>query len=559
MADYWHQIRFSTRSVLTTATEVIMKSSNGRFSHSGFGFPGIHILTTVTAIGFNGGCGGGGGGGGGGTDSGTDSTTGGPAPQVEPGVVVRCGKDAMEQHRLVCMAKDDFDCINYSPPYDVVGGRPYIKQALCAQAWGGVPGDYAGMSHPLGDGIAHEPVIVSGNGTVDCFFWNELGAHRSPNSSPEDKPETAIDESTAIIKNLYDDPVQGHWCDDCHICWRQLEGWWRALYPDDKWNDYPWCPGKGDNIVDQAAYLAMEANNCIAESTTGDNPTTGGDSTTEEPPEYGTYVCNGASTIGGTMYDTFPGADSPVKHCMGPDNLPPPCVIATEMSAQSECEDYCDTVNMIHANEAAKDTTYKTWSPLDCAQVYNFTAPETLDPKNDCFGGAPMPSFFNPLPLLAAGEITIGNGSASSDDLTGLLAVELDGSCPLTSASCRISITELVSLNATIQGLYNTRDAAGAIVSSVPFTLTNLHVRLAQPAHGEFSPRSGVVSFPTDALYLSITTGEVTLDGVTVNAGGDAGLFMVDGVRGVWNGQQLTLDITWANAPVSIWLHATAG
>lgn len=530
---------------------IFMTSKRFSPSHSAVGLPSVHALAAIAAVGLTGGCPPSGGGG---TD---DTDSGGPPAQLEPGVIVKCGGDEQGQPRLVCMAKEDFDCINRGKPQDPDQGWPYVRQALCAQAWGGVPGDYVNPPHWIGDGSAQSPVIVSGNGTVDCDWWWESGTHK--NSAPPDDPATSIDESTAIVKKMYDDPLHGHQCDDCHTCWRQLEGWQYALYPDDAWDDYPWCPGKGDNIVDLAAYQAMEASNCIADTMTGDDSTTGDDPTTGDPQEHGTYICNGASTICGTMYDTFPEEDTETDHCMGGEGLLPPCVVATSKTAQSECEDHCDLVNIYWANEAAKSLGYKTWVPMDCTQTANFPASKADDPATQCNGGGPMPSFTNPLPFVAAGEMTVGSGSASSDDVVGLLQVDLDGSCPLTSVSCPFSIAQLLVANVSLQGVYNTRDAAGAIVSSTPFTLTNLHVRLVQPAHGEFSPRSGVVSFPTDALYLSIATGEVSLDGVTVSPGSDGGLFMVDGVRGVWNGQQLSLDVAWANAGVSIWLHVTAG
>lgn len=479
-------------------------------------------------------------------------------PIFNPGVIVQCGSDGV-QPRLVCMSHEDFKCpySGYPKSDDVY----YVRRALCAEAWGGSPVDYTDKPHPIDGGVAQEPLVISGDGAVDCAFWMGTGEHAG-NSMPKDDPETFIDESTAIVKNRFFPPNLEHQCDACRVCDLQNYGWSLDGYPDDRWNEYPWCPGKGDGQVDQGAFAEFWANGCVlSEDPTGGEATSGGEDATGGAPEPGIFVCNGAQTICGKMLDTSTIPSQETTYCMW-GGLVPPCVLATTATAQDECHDYCLGVDGSYANQASDDLDpfgYKSWSGLPCDSVYQFEAVQTQDPKNDCAGGGYMPSLSVALPFVAMIDVSNELGSSSRETVAGTLEVESDDSCSKGATSCAMTISKLSSHASVVDGVFEGRSKSGSITSSLPFTLADLEVHLVQPSYAVYSPHDGNLSFPSDSLYFSVSVGELLLGGVTMSDGIDATMFKVSGIKGTWDGQRLSLEIETRKAGVSIRVRVNAG
>lgn len=474
---------------------------------------------------------------------------------IQPGIIVQCGSSGTDP-RLVCISHEDYKC-TYSgePKLDDVH---YVRKAICAEAWGGTPVDYVGPPHQIEDGTAQDPMIVSGDGHVECANWMESGAHAG-NITPPDDPETGIDESTAIVKNRYFPPNLVHVCDACRVCDLQTYGWKMQGYPDKGWDDYPWCPGKGDEMIDQAAVDTFWANDCVAfADPTGGEATSGDGATSGDSPDNGIFVCNGAQTICGTMFDK---SETPTKEssiCMW-GGLIPPCVVATSATAQDECHDYCLLVDGSYIDQAGPDLDpfdYKTWSGLPCAEVYQFEAVKAQDPTKECAGGGPMPSLNSVLPFRAEGQVSTESGNSTRETVLGVLEVEPGDPCPEGAIACEFTISRMVSHTSTIHGDYRISPASEA--STLPFVLAGLDVQLAQPVHGIFSPRDGTLRFPDAPLYFSVSFEELLVGNVVMSEGGDIGLFKVNDVTGTWDGKDLSLEIDTTKAGVVVQIQITA-
>ena len=49
------------------------------------------------------------------------------------------------------------------------------------------------------------------------------------------------------------------------------------------------------------------------------------------------------------------------------------------------------------------------------------------------------------------------------------------------------------------------------------------------------------------------------LDGSVLNSGFDGVIFEVDDADGIWDGDELTLDLTWTFGGLELWLRLTSG
>jgi len=90
-------------------------------------------------------------------------------------------------------------------------------------------------------------------------------------------------------------------------------------------------------------------------------------------------------------------------------------------------------------------------------------------------------------------------------------------------------------------------------------TVADLELDLLQPVLGEMDPATGVVRFPGKDLFASISAGSTALDGKPLSEGVERALFIVEGAEGTWDGRQLTLDLRWVGAGMSLSLELSAG
>ncbi|MCY1011509.1 hypothetical protein OV079_39300 [Nannocystis pusilla] len=442
------------------------------------------------------------------TDTSTPSETGGGADPVWPGYVVECTPD-VSGDQLVCITQDDWDCS---------ARGHYVRESICADLWGGTPADYDGKPQLSGAPF---------QGVVDCANLPAPAA---------DDPDTEDDESVPEIRDGWF--MSG--CDDCRACGNQVAGWLNDNMPKDAWNELSWCPAK--NGLNDYEVLEQWCEG-------GTDPTGG----PEEPPSTGIWICNGSPTICGVMTDTFPPTTEQ-ERCM-PPGLVPDCVTAdSEQTAANSCYELCVFKNQGHQTEADNSET-KIWSPtFPCGDLYNFTPTEATHPLTMCSGSGPM-WLEDPLSFAASAELTIGGGSASTNELNGVLDFSL-AACPPGVLVCDVSLNDIRAGSAEVHGLYTTRDANGA-TTSVPFAVSDLEVRLLQPVLGELNQRTGLVTFSDADLFATVSTGGVTLDGMPLSAGVDGAVVVVDGARGTWNGQQLQLDLNWSSQGMSLWLRIT--
>ncbi len=102
------------------------------------------------------------------------------------GIVIACRPDDPSNKHLVCMHPDDAACSAQDN---------YVRRAICAMQWGGVPGDY-----PKADQASAYP------GRFDC---------EKVYNKPPGNPEIRF----------------GYWlsgtppCDNCWVCVQQVFGW----------------------------------------------------------------------------------------------------------------------------------------------------------------------------------------------------------------------------------------------------------------------------------------------------------------------------------------------
>jgi len=460
----------------------------------------VCILTTIVTglcASASGGCGGGDMGV---TDGGgPGDTDGGPA--VVPGYVVDCTPE-VQGDPMVCITKDDWDCSQRGF---------YVRESICALVLNGTPSEYDGkpqMSTIDLDGDGPQMPV----GDIDCV-------------------------------NLPDGVLSGYQglssCDDCRVCGNQLQGYNSIGFGKGYgWDDLAFCPGSYEDLGAPGGLCVDGDDEPTPTTSAGDDG--GGDS-------EGLWKCTGSSTIKGTMIDTDIQTQTEVS-MSGPT---PDCVNAMDaMDALESCIDLCEYKDGSYAQEAANSDS-KNWQSFPCADLGNFTPLEAAD-ANECSGGGPMWMTL-PSPFTATATLTVGGATAQSDQLSGLMDFTI-GKCPGRGAPCDVSITELRVGPRTVHGLY--RDAEA---STAHFTVADLELDLLQPVLGEMDPATGVVRFPGKDLFASISAGSTALDGKPLSEGVERALFIVEGAEGTWDGRQLTLDLRWIGAGMSLSLELSAG
>lgn len=81
---------------------------------------------------------------------------------------------------------------------------------------------------------------------------------------------------------------------------------------------------------------------------------------------------------------------------------------------------------------------------------------------------------------------------------------------------------------------------------------------MLQPVLGQWERTTGLVTFPGKDLFATVSTGAITLDGGSASSGLDHVVFEVEGAQGMWDGQQLALDLPWRKDGVSLSLQIIA-
>jgi hypothetical protein len=153
-------------------------------------------------------------------------------------------------------------------------------------------------------------------------------------------------------------------------------------------------------------------------------------------------------------------------------------------------------------------------------------------------------------PFIVDATLEIGDSMATSDGMSGLVDFEV-GECP-RAGSCEVALKDLRTWSQTVRGELNTADG-----SSLPFEVTDVEVRLLQPALGELNRRTGEVTFRDD-VFASISTGSASLVGAPLTNGLDRAAFVIEGAHGLWDGRQLTLQLEWASEGVRLSLRLSA-
>ena len=412
------------------------------------------------------------------------------AELIAPGYAVDCTPDIPDDS-LVCISQADWSCAQRGF---------YVRESICAKLLGGTPKDYDG-----------KPKVVKYQGLteLDCA----------------DPPEGLLFGWEGLDS-----------CDDCRVCGNQLYGWNSKQQPDEEsWNEWKFCP-------DSYEELAAPGGLC-EDAAPDDSPTTGNDEGT------GIWKCTNSWTISGTMTDNNPPVSQDVSS-MSPPGVPD-CVNATDESiAQDSCFDLCEFKDSAYVKED-ENSEAKSWDPFPCADLYNFTPVEALD-ASECHLGTPM-WMTVPTPFTARANLTIGDATASSDQLSGLMEFTI-GACPADGGPCDVSLTALVAGTRTIHG-----DLDMSATKSLPFTVSDLEVQMLQPVLGELNPVTGVVTFPGKDLFVTISTGVTSLDGMPVSSGLDRKLIVIEDAAGRWNGRQLSLDLNWRSREASLSVQVTGG
>lgn len=401
-------------------------------------------------------------------------------------------------------------------------GEYYIREAVCAQFWGGTPADYDG-----------KPALKTGkfDGYIDC------ADHPDANAPIEDDPMTEEDEYLPEIRNGW------NWgdsdCSDCQVCDLQLAGWWDENGPEGVWDEIPWCPGKGGppSFPD---YDALNAYCGLPSPTTGEDPTGG--------PSSGVWACVGSANICGTLSDSCP-PPSETQTCMSTSISD--CVIADQSSAKSKCQELCDNKNGLYVG---MENECKTWNPqFDCSPD-NFDPYEVVDPMTECSNGGPM-WFQDPAPFTVMGELSLGDGTASTNSLGGLMDLSV-GPCP--NGLCDVSLNDIYATASEVHGVYTTEDGQG-MSTLLPFVISDLEIRLLQPLLGEVNKKTKgknkAVVFPGEDLFVTISTGSTALDGMPLSAGIDHEVFVIKDVQGTMYDHKLTLDLHWETEAMSLWIQ----
>ena len=81
---------------------------------------------------------------------------------------------------------------------------------------------------------------------------------------------------------------------------------------------------------------------------------------------------------------------------------------------------------------------------------------------------------------------------------------------------------------------------------------------MLQPVFGELDQLTDIVTFPGEDLFALVSAGPTVLDSTQLNAGFEDALFVVQDVEGIWDGHELTLDITWTWGGAQLWLRITS-
>jgi hypothetical protein len=267
----------------------------------------------------------------------------------------------------------DWDCSLY---------EYYVREAICADQWGGTPSQYDGKPERVGE---PSPKITS--------------CDKLPKPVSDD-PKTPEDETVPLIRFGYEGNAT---CDDCRMCNAQYRGWVEdgaIKGASENWKELDHiCPPKGktdgQGNHDGEADLAMISAFCAGGGEPG-LPTTG---PKDDVPTPGIWICNGSPSICGTMTDTFGGVTME-KRCMAA--LVPDCVEANdEPGAKTACVDLCKDKDAQHAEEAAKSGGAKTWNPpFPCADLQGIAPAKAEDPATMCSGGGAM-GFAAKLPAAA--------------------------------------------------------------------------------------------------------------------------------------------------------------
>ena len=421
-------------------------------------------------------------------------------PGFIPGYAVDCRPEDPKEP-LVCIPQANWEC--------PLRGN-YFREAACAEALGGTPSEYDG-----------KPEIVK----VD------------PDGVGPAEPTTGI-HCDALPEGVIAGPLDSPPCDDCNVCTLQLHGhdkW--AVKQGYGWDEFPWCPDSYDSIFEQI---------CSSGESAG-TPTTGADDS-GGPDDSGIWKCMGSWTVIGTMHETNP-PESWTETPMSPFGIPD-CVLATdEVDAEGACISLCKAKDEGYS-QIAEASDWKIWEHFDCAVLEPFTPIETNDPS-ECAGGGPM-ALTDPAPFTANGILKIGETTATSDQLGGLMEFTID-TCPEGQGWCDVSITEIRTDARTVNGVHVGRSGVKAA-----FTITDLEVRMLQPVLGQWERRTGLVTFPGEDLFATISTGEVTLDGALISHGLDHVLFEVEHAQGKWDGQQLTLELPWRKDGLAMSLQLTS-
>lgn len=266
------------------------------------------------------------------------------------------------------------------------------------------------------------------------------------------------------------------------------------------------------------------------------------------PDDSGIWKCMGSWTVIGTMHETNP-PESWTETPMSPFRIPD-CVLATdEVDAEGACVSLCKAKDEGYS-QIAEASDWKIWEHFDCSVLEQFTPIETNDPS-ECAGGGPM-ALTDPAPFTANAILKIGETTATSDQLGGLMEFTID-TCPEGQGWCDVSITEIRTDARTVNGVHVGRSGVKAA-----FTITDLGVRMLQPVLGQWERRIGLVTFPGEDLFATISTGEVTLDGALIRQGLDHVLFEVEHAQGKWDGQQLTLELPWRKDGLAMSLQLTS-
>lgn len=167
-------------------------------------------------------------------------------------------------------------------------------------------------------------------------------------------------------------------------------------------------------------------------------------------------------------------------------------------------------------------------------------------------------SLQDPVPFTVMGELAIGDGTASSNNLGGLMDLSV-GPCP--KAICDVSLNDLYATASAVHGVYTTEDGQGA-PTLVPFVISDLEIRLLQPVLGEVNKKTEgkdkAVIFPGEDLFVKISAGPTTLDGMPLSAGIDREVFVINDIQGTMHDHKLTLDLHWETEAMSAWIQISA-